>query len=347
MNSDNNYTFAIGISVGLHLLLVVVLIFSSGFAMDEKPKINTIQAVVIDQNIIAKQASQIRQDRERAERAENERLKRLKQQAAQLEKNRKAAEERIRDLKAQQVKEKKAARQAEETRKKVVADAKREKERAIEAERKRKVETAAKIEAARVAKIKADKEKAAKASADKKRLEIEKAAKAESERLAKEKAVKAEAERKAKAEADRVAKAKVAAEKARKEKARAAKAEADRKQKEAALNDIFAGLEDETVQNSSAKQQHIDDELNRYSAIYTQMIQQNLLTDEAYIGKSCRVKIKLASSGLLLSVTTLSGDAQVCRAAKTAVTKVNVFPMSNDADIAATLTNINLTVQPE
>ena len=343
MKSDNNYTFAIGISVGLHLLLVVVLIFSSGFAMDEKPKINTIQAVVIDQNTIAKQASQIRQDRERAERAENERLKRLKQQAAQLEKNRKAEEERIRDLKAQQVKEKKAARQAEETRKKAVADAKREKERAVaaEAERKRNVETAAKVEAARVAKVKADQEKA---SAEKKRVAKEKAAKAESERLAKEKLAK---EKAAKAEADRVAKAKVAAEKARKEKARAAKAEAERKQKEAALNDIFAGLEDETVQNSSAKQQHIDDELNRYSAIYTQMIQQNLLTDEAYIGKSCRVKIKLASSGLLLSVTTLSGDAQVCRAAKTAVTKVNVFPMSNDADIAAKLTNINLTVQPE
>ncbi|MGR6833724.1 cell envelope integrity protein TolA [Aliivibrio wodanis] len=347
MKSDNNYTFAIGISVALHLLLAIVLIFSSGFAMDEKPKINTIQAVVIDQNTIAKQASQIRQDRERAERAENERLKRLKQQAAQLEKNRKAEEERIRNLKAQQVKEKKAARQAEEARKKAVADAKREKERAVAAERKRNVETAAKVEAARVAKVKADKEKAAKASAEKKRLEKEKAAKAESERLAKEKAAKAEAERKVKAEADRVAKAKVAAEKARKEKARAAKAEAERKQKEAALNDIFAGLEDETVQNSSAKQQHIDDEVNRFGAVYKQMIQQNLLIDESFVGKSCRVKMKLTSSGLLLSVTTLSGDAQVCRAAKTAVTKVNVFPMPKDADIAAKLTNINLTVQPE
>lgn len=346
MKSDNNYTFAIAVSVMLHLLLVAALIFGSDFALDEKAKPNTIQAVVIDPNTIAKQASQIRQERERAERAENERLKRLKQQAAQLEKNRKAEEERIRDLKAQQVKEKKATRQAEETRKKAVADAKREKERAVvaEAERKRNVETAAKVEAARVAKVKADQEKAAKASAEKKRVAKEKAAKAESERLAKEKLAK---EKAAKAEADRVAKAKVAAEKARKEKARAAKAEAERKQKEAALNDIFSGLEDETVQNSSAKQQHIDDEVNRYAAIYTQMIKQNLLVDETYIGKSCRVKIKLASSGLLLSVTTLSGDTQVCRAAKTAVTKVNVFPMPADGDVVTKLTNIHLTVEPE
>lgn len=325
MKSDNNYTFAIIVSVVLHLLLVAALLFGSDFSLDEKAKPNTIQAVVIDPNTIAKQASQIRQERERAERAEKERLKRLKQQAAQLEKNRKVEEDRIRKLKEQQVKEKKAARKAEDDRKKAIA---------AENDRKRKAETAAKTEAARVAKIKADKEKAAKASAEKARVD-------------KERAAKAEADKKAKAEAERVEKAKAAAEKARQDKARAVKAEAERKQKEAALNDIFAGLEDETVQNSSAKQQHIDDEVNRYGAIYTQMIQQNLLTDEAYRGKSCRVKIKLASSGLLLSVTTLSGDAQVCRAAKTAVTKVNVFPMPTDGDVVTKLTNINLTVEPE
>ncbi|MUK38017.1 cell envelope integrity protein TolA [Aliivibrio fischeri] len=324
MKADNNYTFAIGVSVVLHLLLVIALIFGSDFSLDDKAKPNTIQAVVIDPGTIAKQANQIRQERERAERAEQERLKKLKQQAAQLEKNRKAEEER----------------------KKAVAEAKKEKERAVaaEAERKRKADAAAKAEAAKQAKIKADKEKAAKEAAKKAQLEKERAAKAEADRKAKEKAAKAEAERKAKAEAERVAKAK-AAEKARKEKA--ARAEAERKQKEAALNDIFAGLEDETVQNSSAKQQHIDNEVNRHAAIYTQMIQQNLLVDETYVGKSCRVKIKLASSGLLLSVTTLGGDAQVCRAAKTAVTKVNVFPMPKDADVVAKLTNINLTVQPE
>ncbi len=185
---------------------------------------------------------------------------------------------------------------------------------AAEAERKRKADAAAKAEAAKQAKIKADKEKAAKEAAKKVQLEKERAAKAEADRKAKEKA---------------------------------AKAEAERKQKEAALNDIFAGLEDESVKNTSAKDKHISDEVNRHAAIYTQMIQQNLLVDETYVGKSCRVKIKLASSGLLLSVTTLGGDAQVCRAAKTAVTKVNVFPMPKDADVVAKLTNINLTVQPE
>lgn len=340
MKSDNNYTFAIVVSVVLHLLLAVALIFGSDFSMDEKAKPNTIQAVVIDPSTIARQASQIRQEREKASRAETKRLNRLKQQADQLEKNRKVEENRIRKLKEQQVKEKKAARRAEDERKKAVAQAKKEKERATaaEADRKRKADTAAKAEAARLTKVKADKEKAAKASAEKARLDKERAAKAEAERVAKEKIAKEKAAK---------AKAKLAAENAKKEKARAAKAEAARKQKEAALNDIFAGLEDETVQNSSAKQQHIDDEVNRYAAIYTQMIQQNLLVDDTYMGKSCRVKIKLASSGLLLSVTTLGGDAQVCRAAKTAVTKVNVFPTPKDADIAAKLTNINLTVQPE
>ena len=335
MKSDNNYTFAIVVSVVLHLLLAVALIFGSDFSMDEKAKPNTIQAVVIDPSTIARQASQIRQEREKASRAETERLNRLKQQADQLEKNRKVEENRIRKLKEQQVKEKKAARRAEDERKKAVAQAKKEKERATaaEADRKRKADTAAKAEAARLTKVKADKEKAEKA-----RLDKERATKAEAERVAKEKIAKEKAAK---------AKAKLAAENAKKEKARAAKAEAARKQKEAALNDIFAGLEDETVQNSSAKQQHIDDEVNRYAAIFTQRIQRNLLVDESYVGKSCKVKIKLASSGLLLSVTTLGGDAQVCRAAKIAVTKVNVFQMPKDADIVAKLTNINLTVQPE
>lgn len=335
MKSDNNYTFAIVVSVVLHLLLAVALIFGSDFSMDEKAKPNTIQAVVIDPSTIARQASQIRQEREKASRAETERLNRLKQQADQLEKNRKVEENRIRKLKEQQVKEKKAARRAEDERKKAVAQAKKEKERATaaEADRKRKADTAAKAEAARLTKVKADKEKAEKA-----RLDKERATKAEAERVAKEKIAKEKAAK---------AKAKLAAENAKKEKARAAKAEAARKQKEAELNDIFAGLEDETVQNSSAKQQHIDDEVNRYAAIFTQRIQRNLLVDESYVGKSCKVKIKLASSGLLLSVTTLGGDAQVCRAAKIAVTKVNVFQMPKDADIVAKLTNINLTVQPE
>lgn len=335
MKSDNNYTFAIVVSVVLHLLLAVALIFGSDFSMDEKAKPNTIQAVVIDPSTIARQASQIRQEREKASRAETERLNRLKQQADQLEKNRKVEENRIRKLKEQQVKEKKAARRAEDERKKAVAQAKKEKERATaaEADRKRKADTAAKAESARLTKVKADKEKAEKA-----RLDKERATKAEAERVAKEKIAKEKAAK---------AKAKLAAENAKKEKARAAKAEAARKQKEAALNDIFAGLEDETVQNSSAKQQHIDDEVNRYAAIFTQRIQRNLLVDESYVGKSCKVKIKLASSGLLLSVTTLGGDAQVCRAAKIAVTKVNVFQMPKDADIVAKLTNINLTVQPE
>ncbi len=108
MKADNNYTFAIGVSVVLHLLLVIALIFGSDFSLDDKAKPNTIQAVVIDPGTIAKQASQIRQERERAERAEQDRLKKLKQQAERLEKNRKAEEERIRRLKEKQVQEKKS-----------------------------------------------------------------------------------------------------------------------------------------------------------------------------------------------------------------------------------------------
>lgn len=69
------------------------------------------------------------------------------------------------------------------------------------------------------------------------------AAKAEQERLAKEKA------------------AKEAADKAKKEKERAAKAEAERKAQEAALNDIFGSLSEESQQNNAARQQFVTSEV--------------------------------------------------------------------------------------
>ncbi len=345
MKSDNNYTFAIIVSVVLHLLLIAALIFGGSMALDDVEKPNMIEAVVIDPSMMVNQASQIRQERERAKQAEQERLKRLQQQAERLEKNRKAEEDRIRNLKERQVKEQKALREAEaelkkveEQRKKLAEEAEKQKQQAIEEEKRRKVEADKQAQ-----KIKAEKEKAAREAAEavkKAQLEKERIAKAEADRKAKELAE--EKARIAKEQAK-----KLAAEKARKEKERAIKAEAERKQQEAALNDIFAGLENESVQNTSAKQQHITDEVNRHAEIYRQMIQQNLLIDQTYIGKTCRVKIKLSSTGLLLAMTTLGGDAQVCRAAKTAITKVNVFPMPRDPSVVAKLTDINLTVQPE
>ncbi|MFV8432768.1 cell envelope integrity protein TolA [Vibrio owensii] len=331
---SKEYTKPIAISVGLHALLVVALLWGTDFTMSKpEPTGQMVQAVVIDPKLVQKQANEIRQQREKAAKKEQDRLDKLRREAEQLEKNRKAEEEQIRKLKEQQAKDAKAAREAEAARKKKEQERKveeervrKEKERAAKAEQERKAkeEAAAKAEQERVAR-----EKAAKEAEEKAKREREAAAKAEQERIAKEKA------------------AKEAAEKARQEKERLERLERERKEQEAALDDIFAGLESEASQNSAARNQFIDDELSRMSSIYTQNIQQRLIKDDYLLGKECRVNIKLIPTGtdmMVVGVTILDGDARVCAAAKSAIAQVGTFPKSSEEAVNEKLKDINLTV---
>ncbi|CAH1576115.1 cell envelope integrity protein TolA [Vibrio owensii] len=331
---SKEYTKPIAISVGLHALLVVALLWGTDFTMSKpEPTGQMVQAVVIDPKLVQKQANEIRQQREKAAKKEQDRLDKLRREAEQLEKNRKAEEEQIRKLKEQQAKDAKAAREAEAARKKKEQERKveeervrKEKERAAKAEQERKAkeEAAAKAEQERVAR-----EKAAKEAEEKAKREREAAAKAEQERIAKEKA------------------AKEAAEKARQEKERLERLERERKEQEAALDDIFAGLESEASQNSAARNQFIDDELSRMSSIYTQNIQQRLIKDDYLLGKECRVNIKLIPTGtdmMVAGVTILDGDSRVCAAAKSAIAQVGTFPKSSEEAVNEKLKDINLTV---
>jgi colicin import membrane protein len=348
---SNNFKTPLLISIGLHVILFVALIWGADFTMSEpKPTGQIVQTVVIDPQLVRKQAQQIRQQREAAGKKEQERLDKLRRESERLEKNRKAEEENIRKLKEKQAKEAKATREAEKRR--------------VEKEKQRKVEEARlKTEQKKAAKAEADRKlkEAAVVKAEKERKAKEAAvAKAEQERVAKEKAAKEAADKARKekeaaerAEKQRIAKEKeaaAAAEKARKAKEAAARAEKERKQQEAALNDIFAGLETESTQNSSAKQQFISDEAQRYGAIYTQLIQQNLLLEDSYRGRSCRVNLKLIPTGsnaILGSLSILDGDSRLCAATKRAVAQVQSYPLPKDPDIVKSLKDINLTVSPE
>ncbi|UTZ40826.1 cell envelope integrity protein TolA [Vibrio campbellii] len=333
-NKRKEYTKPIAISVGLHALLVIALLWGTDFTMSKpEPTGQMVQAVVIDPKLVQKQANEIRQQREKAAKKEQDRLDKLRREAEQLEKNRKAEEEQIRKLKEQQAKDAKAAREAEAARKKKEQERKTEEERTrkakeqaakAEKQRKAKEEAVRKAEQERVAR-----EKAAKEAEEKAKREREAAAKAEQERIAKEKA------------------AKEAAEKARKEKERLERIERERKEQEAALDDIFAGLESESSANQQAQGQFVADEVSRYSSIYTQLIQSKLLKDDYLLGKECRVNIKLIPTGadmIVSSVSVLSGDSRVCAAAKSAIAQVPSFPMSTDSTVNQRLKDINLTV---
>ncbi|WIH22489.1 cell envelope integrity protein TolA [Photobacterium damselae] len=359
---NNNYTTSVIISLFLHALLLIALIWGADFAMTEsKPAGNAIQAVVVDPALVHQQAQRIRDQRQAAQKAEQDRLKRLEQQADALEKQRKAEAERVRKLKEDKLAAEKATREAEAERKaKQEAAEKAEQLRQQKLAEQRKAEAAAKkADAERKVKeaaaAKAEAERKAKQEAAEKAEQLRQQKVAE-QRKAEEAAKKAEADRKAKEAAKKKAEeaAKLAeqkrieAEKQRKESERkAAEAKAKQQQQEVALDNIFDGLEAETQQRGGAKGQFIADETQRYGAIYKQMIQQNLLTDQSFIGKQCVLSMRLSANGLLLNVDQVSGDNTLCRAAKAAVVKISQFPMPEDPAVIEKLRNIKLTVSPQ
>ncbi|KJY87554.1 biopolymer transporter TolR [Vibrio neptunius] len=333
----SDYTKPIAISAALHALLAVALIWGTDFTMSKpEPSGQMVQAVVIDPNLVRQQAQKIRSQREEAAKKEQDRLDKLRRESEQLEKNRKAEEERIRQLKEQQAREAKAAREAEKARQQKEKErqaaeeqAQKERERAakLEAERKAKEAAIAKAEQERVAR-----EKAAKEAEEKARRQREAAEKAEKQRIAKEKA------------------AKEAAEKARKEKERLERLKRERKEQEAALDNIFSGLETEAAQNISARQQHVNSEADRFGAIYIQLIQQNLLLEDSFRGKSCRVNLRLIPTGagaIVGNLSVLDGDNRLCSATRRAVAQVGSFPLPKEQDVINQLKNINLTVEPK
>jgi colicin import membrane protein len=69
--------------------------------------------------------------------------------------------------------------------------------------------------------------------------------------------------------------------------------------------------------------------------------------DETMKGKSCRLNIKLAFSGLVTRVKVLSGESKICQAAERAVLKAETLPVSKEQDVYQQLRDINLTVEPE
>lgn len=348
------------LSLVLHGALLTALLLGSQVSLFKpEPQGNLIQAVVVDPQAVAQQAQKIRQQREAAAKQEQQRLDKLRRESEQLEKNRKAEEERIRRLKEQQAKEEKATREAEQQRKQKEQEQKlaqekaqqeQEKAKQAEAERKLKEAAAKKAEAERVAKEKAAQQaEQQRQAAEKERLAQEQAAKAAQEKA------KREQEAAAKAEQLRIEKeqaAKAAQEKAKREKERLEQLERERKEQEAALNDIFAGLATEAQSNVAAREQYVTSEIERLGAIYKQLIQKNLLVEDSFRGKECRVNLRLLPTGagaLVGELSILSGDNRLCAATRRAVAQVGSFPLpkQDESDIIAKLRNINLTVVPE
>jgi colicin import membrane protein len=178
--------------------------------------------------------------------------------------------------------------------------------------------------------------KAAKADKIRKQKEQEKQKAEDAAAQARTKRLKAEAAAK---KADDLRKKQIA-ERKRKEKAAADKAALEKQ-----LADQMAA---EMATRNKARKQQMMSEVQRYAALITSVIDQNMINDRSTMeGKSCKLLISLAPSGFVTNASVVDGDAVVCEAAKRAVYKAGTLPVSKDPEVFKEMRNIHVIVLPE
>ena len=191
-----------------------------------------------------------------------------------------------------------------------------------------------------------ERQRKAEAAAEKKRQQKLAAKRAKEKREAE--AAEAEAaEAKRQKDLERLAAQK---EQERKEREAKAKAEAERKKKEAAERAEMERIMQEQLAKEQAAQQErrrkqVLTEVERYTALIQQTIKRNLYSDDSYQGKTCRLNIRLATTGFVTSIRVLGGNDALCRAAESAVRRAEKLPVSDAPDVYEQLKDITLKVE--
>lgn len=179
----------------------------------------------------------------------------------------------------------------------------------------------------------------AKAAAEEKRRKQKEQERKKSEKAAadaKAKRIKAEEDERKAAEQRRRKKL----EDEKRKKAAAERAEQERLLEQQMLEEMAA--------RSSARSQQVMSEVDKYGALISQAIERNFISDESTMrGKSCKLKIRLASSGFVINVQAVEGDKVVCQEAIKAVNKAGTLPVSKDPEVFKELQNISITYTPE
>jgi colicin import membrane protein len=130
---------------------------------------------------------------------------------------------------------------------------------------------------------------------------------------------------------------------------------ADRKRKEIAAKEqaiqdamLAQQMADEMASRNQARQQQVMTEIERYSLLITQSINQRMIKDRSTMAdKSCKLNITLAPSGFVIDVKVGKGDKVVCDAAKIAVGKAGKLPVSKDPEVFKGMRKLAVTVIPK
>ncbi|TRY31035.1 cell envelope integrity protein TolA [Aliiglaciecola sp. M165] len=180
---------------------------------------------------------------------------------------------------------------------------------------------------------------------DKKRREQAAADAKERERKAQEEAQRKENERKQRELERRAAQERERKAREKREAEEQARKEAERKQQEQKELQEMERLMQEQLQaeqaaRSQQRQKHVLTETERYTALINAKIVQNWYTDDSMIGKSCRINIRLSSTGFVIQVRVIEGDRVVCTTGEQAIRRAGDMPMSSDPDVYNKLRDI-------
>jgi len=312
--SRRNFLYALLV----HVFFIGVLVFSYDWSAKPsaaKPRVNIIDAVVIDESRVQAELDKLKKTEARRQQLDKERQQKLK-----------AEEQRLAEL---QKKKRREQKQLAEQKKKRLAEEKRAKDLAIKK----------KAEQEKLKKLKGQQQ------AEKKRLaELEKKRQAKAEQIKKQQAEQAqlEAERKQEAERKRVEAERLEQERLKKEREAQQRAEAEKAMQEQ-LAAEEAALEAERQRSNSR-------EVNRYVEIIKQKVTRNWLRPpSAQSGLSCIVVVSLIPGGEVLNarVTRSSGDPVFDRSVESAVLKASPLPLPPDAALFDRFRELEFVFNPE
>lgn len=102
---------------------------------------------------------------------------------------------------------------------------------------------------------------------------------------------------------------------------------------------LFAGLEGKATPVPG-------DEINAYLTQIRAAIQSHFHFADAYAGKKCSLRIKLAPNGMLIDVQAEGGDPALCRAAIVAITNAS-FPKPPSPAVYRVVKNAALEFRPQ
>ena len=324
MQSRSSYFFPGLLAVGLHVL--IILFIASGFKFEKTIKMSaisepvvkeTIDAMVVNQHALEQEVRRLETVERNKLEKEQSRIARLKKEEAklkkQVERKKQLAQRQEQERLAKMKKEQAELAQLKKEKKQRIAEEKKAKEARIAAEKQR--------EAARVAAEK--KREAARIAAEKKRQEAEK-------------------------------QAKIAAEKKRQEEARLAKIEAEKKRKIAEKKRLAAEKARLAAEEKAKRAKHkalIKRQVNLYAGLIQAKIHQNWRQPVGLelLGKTCKVAVKLESSGEIISVRVIesSGNLEFDRSTELAVLKSSPLPLPADDTAKAQFKDFTFTFNPE